>query len=428
MSADGHKYETVRGHSHLPGGVFLCLRVPVLASAPLSRYPVGHGEGAKRLGLDLEALRRTLRAKLTYPYHDATGRQRRKTESTTKPDWESAHKWPLQKQSDLLGGVVFSGDDPTLGDYLREWLRDAIEPAVARNTYLKREYAVRVHLTPELGHVRLSALDPRRVHALYSRLAREGYAYSTRREIHVALKMALKQAVRWGLLSRNVAEMVDPPKGRVALGEEDGEVRALTDEQARRLFAASSDSRWRNYYVVAVRTGLRPGELLWLRWGDIDLGSDPGSLRVRRTLDTHSTPTFNPPKSDAARRTVALHWEARDALFSQRAMLDAEGLPKGQKALVFPSTRGTPMSADNLRKRNLKPDLAKAGLPVLTLHELRHTFASIMLHEWHVPPAVVQEMLGHESISMTMGLYGHLFPGAQKDAIRALERLHRRPA
>ena len=77
------------------------------------------------------------------------------------------------------------------------------------------------------------------------------------------------------------------------------------------------------------------------------------------------------------------------------------------------------MSSDNLRMRRLKPDLAAAGLPDLTLHELRHTFASIMLHEWHVPPAVVQEMLGHESITLTMGLYGHLFPGAQKGAIRA---------
>lgn len=163
--------------------------------------------------------------------------------------------------------------------------------------------------------------------------------------------------------------------------ERKGELSALTDEQARRFFAASSESRWRYCYVVAVRTGLRPGELLGLRWQDLDLDSDPGSLRVRRTPDTHSTPTFNPPKSEAARRTVALHWEAQDALQAQRAMLAAEGLPVGQKALVFPSTKGTPMSADNLRKRDLKPDLARAGLPELTLHELRHTFASIMLHE-----------------------------------------------
>ena len=85
------------------------------------------------------------------------------------------------------------------------------------------------------------------------------------------------------------------------------------------------------------------------------------------------------------------------------------------------------MSSDNLRKRSLKPDLARADLSEFTLHELRHTFASIMLHEWRVSPSIVQEMLGHESITMTMGIYGHLFPGAQEDAMRALARMHRRP-
>ncbi len=85
------------------------------------------------------------------------------------------------------------------------------------------------------------------------------------------------------------------------------------------------------------------------------------------------------------------------------------------------------MKSDNLRKRNVKPDLARAGLPELTLHELRHTFASIMLHEWRVYPDTVREMLGHESITMTMGLYGHLMENAQADAIRALRRLHQRP-
>lgn len=374
-------------------------------------------------------------AKLTYPYHDPlTGRTKRKTESTTKPDWDSAHKWLLEKQTDLFGDVVASVEDPFLGDFLADWLRDVVQPAVARNTYLKREYAVRIHLSPALAHVRLSELEPRRVHALYSRLAQTETAsgsplsYATRREIHVSLKMALKQAVRWGLVRRNVAEMVEPPKGVVSLGEEDtGEVRALTDAQAYTLFEATEGKRWHNYYVAAIRTGLRPGEMLGLRWGDLSLGADPGSLKVRRSLDTHSSPRFGPPKSDAARRTLALHWEAVDSFSAQRTMLAAEGLPVGPKDLVFPSRIGTPMSSDNLRKRHLKPDLTRVGLPELTLHELRHTFASIMLHEWGVPPAVVQEMLGHESITMTMGLYGHLFPGAQEGAIRALARLHKRP-
>ncbi len=113
-------------------------------------------------------------AKLTYPYHgSATGRTKRKTESTTKPGWGAAHRWLLEKQTDLLGGIVVSVEEPPLGDFLSGWLRGVVEPSVARNTYLKRRYAVRNHLAPAMGHVKLSELEPRRIHALYSRLARE---------------------------------------------------------------------------------------------------------------------------------------------------------------------------------------------------------------------------------------------------------------
>ena len=98
-------------------------------------------------------------------------------------------------------------------------------------------------------------------------------------------------------------------------------------------------------------------------------------------------------------------------------MLGREGLAVGERDLVFPSETGSPMSSDNLRKRHLGPALEGAGLPYVTLHELRHTFASIMLHEWMVPPAVVSKMMGHKSIAFTFDLYGHLIPSAQEDVM-----------
>ncbi len=373
-------------------------------------------------------------AALSYPYFDpGTGRTKSRRVNTTKGSWEEAHTWMVQKQHDLLGGVPASAEDPTVGSFLAGWLRDVVEPSVAPKTHEKRRYHVNSHVSPAIGGVRLKDLQARQVHALYVRMARRDppLSYSTRRDVHTTLKMALKQAVRWGLLTQNPTELVDPP--RPAPGDEDdeegGEVRALTDEQARRLFAATEGKRWRNYYVAAVRTGLRPGELLGLRWGDLDLSTDPASLRVRRTLairEGGGTYT-KPPKSKAGRRSLALHWEASDALTAQRAMLESEGLPTGTGDWVFPSTTGSAMNRNNLRFRHLQPDLEAAGLPRLTLHELRHTFASIMLHEWRVYPDTVREMLGHESITMTMGLYGHLMENAQADAIRALRRLHQRP-
>ena len=377
-------------------------------------------------------------AALSYPYYDPdTGRTKTKRASTTKKGWEAAHRWLMQKQNDLLGGVPDAPQNPPLGEYLDEWLRNVVEPSVAPKTHEKREYHVRVHISPALGHVRLKDLQARQIHTLYVRMARtesQGrapLAASTRRDIHTTLKMALKQAVRWGLMPQNPAEFVDPPRPTEVDGEEEGgeEIRALTDEQARVLFEATAGKRWHHYYVAAVRTGLRPGELLGLRWGDLDLGVDPASLRVRRTLAIKQGGGFyfKPPKSKASRRTLALHWEASDALEAQRVRLAGEGLPVEKGDLVFPSTSGTPMNRNNLRYRHFQPDLEAAGLPRLTLHELRHTFASIMLHEWRVYPDTVREMLGHESITMTMGLYGHLMENAQADAIRALRRLHQRP-
>ena len=163
--------------------------------------------------------------------------------------------------------------------------------------------------------------------------------------------------------------------------------------------------------------------------GDLALDSDPASLRVRRTLAIREGGGFyfKQPKSKASRRTLALHWEAAEALEAQRTMLEDEELPVGKRDLVFPSSTGSPMNRNNLRFRRLQPDLAAAGLPRLTLHELRHTFASVALYEWRMPPAVVQEIMGHESIRMTMDLYGHLIPGSQEAAIRALRAMHRKP-
>ena len=208
-------------------------------------------------------------AALSYPYYDPeTGRTKRRRTSTTKKSWEEAHKWLIQKQIDLLGGVPDAPQNPSVG----EWLADVVEPSVAPKTYEKRSYHVRVHISPALGHVKLKDLQARQIHTLYVRMARRDppLATSTRRDVHTTLKMALKQAVRWGLIPQNPAEFVDPPKPQETTDREEeggGEIRALSEEQAELLFSETEGKRWHHYYVAAVRTGLRPGELLGLQWG-----------------------------------------------------------------------------------------------------------------------------------------------------------------
>ncbi len=378
-------------------------------------------------------------AAFTYPYYDAkTGRMKRHRAQTTKPDWESAEAWLVALKSDVLRGREVAPDDPRLSEYLCEWLADTVEPSVAPKTYAKREYHVRNHIIPALGPARIKELQPRQIHGLYVDMQRNGYSISTRRDVHGTLNMALSQAVRWGMISRSPLDLVEPPKARTgdASGEEphDDEIRALTDGQARALFAATRGQRWSHYYAAAIRAGLRPGEMLGLQWGDLSLSADPASLRVRRALSAKPGTSkegggayMKSPKSPASRRTLVLHWEAVDAFLAQRDMLRSEGLSVGDRSLVFPNTLGRPMNAHNLRNRHLRPALAAAGLPPLTLHELRHTFASIMLYEWRVGIEVVSKMLGHARVSYTLDIYGHLAPDAQAQAIQALQALQRRP-
>jgi integrase len=177
--------------------------------------------------------------------------------------------------------------------------------------------------------------------------------------------------------------------------------------------------------VLALTTGLRRGELLGLKWADIDLENT--TLSVNRSMDTlYGPPEEKAPKRQSSRRTVLLVPEAVAALRLHRRRQAEERLAAGpawrERDLVFPTTLGTLTLGDNLLKRNLRPLLEKAGLPPLTFHELRHTFATFHLASGG-KPKVIQEILGHSSIKTTMDTYSHLILGMQEEAAERLQRL-----
>lgn len=356
------------------------------------------------------------------------GGQKRLT--TTKKNKREARKWLRQMLAERDGGLVVASENPTLREWLGEWLREVVEPSVAPKTLEKRTYHVNAHILPALGNVRLADLRPRQIHAFYVRMSRREppLAASTRRAIHQTLRMALAQGVRWGVLPSNPVDLVEPPRPTLEEeAHEEEKVRALTDAQAEELFAV--ESRWRNYYVVAIRAGARPGEMLGLKWGDLIPGEDLDSIKIRRSLAVAEDGSLylKGPKNRWSRRTIPLHWQASEALTNQREMLVREGLSVGPDDWIFPSTTGTPMNRHNLLYRHLKPDLRALGLPALSLHELRHTFASIMLYEWRVPADVVAGLLGHKNIRMTQELYGHFIKSAPADAMRSLRRSQKPP-
>jgi integrase len=267
-----------------------------------------------------------------------------------------------------------------------------------------------------LGSVKLKALSPTHVRGLYKEKL-SSLSPRTVQYIHVTLHKALKQAVSDGLIPRNATEAVKPPQVRRE------EIRPLTPEQVKMLIDAASGDRLEALYVLAVHTGLRQGELLGLKWDDIDL--EAGTLQVRRALITaRGGPRLAAPKTKGSRRRVSLTGTAAQVLKGhlerQLEEIDQAGSLWQENGLVFASETGTPLDRRDVTSRRFKPLLQRAGLPHFRFHDLRHTCATLLLTK-NVNPKVVSEMLGHSSIAVTLDTYSHVLPNMQDSAARALE-------
>jgi integrase len=310
-------------------------------------------------------------------------------------------------------------DKMTFGEYLDRWLRDVVKGSVARHTYKDYEGKVRLHLKPTLGPVRLKDLTSAHLQALYRQKTEDGLSPRTVEYIHSTARKALAKAEEWDLVRKNVARYARPP------AKEHKEHHTLTVPQSKAFFAAAAGDRLEALYVLVLTTGLRRGELLGLKWADMDL--EKTALSVNRSMDTlYGPPEEKAPKRQSSRRTVLLVLEAVAALRLHRRRQAEERLAAGpawrEQDLVFPTRLGTPMLGDHLLKRNLRPLLEKAGLPPLTFHELRHTFATFHLASGG-KPKVIQEILGHSSIKTTMDTYSHVIPGMQEEAAERLQWL-----
>lgn len=262
----------------------------------------------------------------------------------------------------------------------------------------------------------MAALTPVHVRGLYRERLDAGLSPRTVRYIHTTLHKALEAAVMDGLIPRNVASTVKAPCPRGP------EIRPLSQEQARKFLEVAREDRFYALYVLALHCGLREGELLGLKWEDVDL--EGGTLQVRRTLsETRTGHKFELPKNGKG-RSIKLSRRAVEALRSHRRRQNEERLRVGSlwqdNDLVFPTTTGTTMRATNLLGRHFKPLLEKAGLPAVRLHDLRHTCATILLVAGK-HPKYVQELLGHASISITLDIYSHVIEGMDGGLAEAMD-------
>lgn len=310
--------------------------------------------------------------------------------------------------SDRDDGLVFDAGSLTTGEYLARWLTDSVRGTVRSSTYRSYGRVVNGHLAPGIGWEKLAKLRPDHIRRLYRGMLDAGKSTRTVQYAHTLLKRALTQAVMDGLIPRNAAEAVRPPK----LQRE--EIQPLNADQVRALLDAAeeADDRLRTFYAVAVRTGMRPGEMLALRWSDVDLeAGGNAAVRINRSL---SDGEFTAPKTARSRRRITLSPATVAALKSHRKRQLEERMSKAglweDHDLVFPSSVGTPKSQRNLN-RGFKIAAKRAGLPNhFKLYDLRHTCATLLLSR-NIHPKYVQELLGHASIALTLDTYSHVIPG-----------------
>jgi integrase len=349
-----------------------------------------------------------------YTVETATGAKRKAVYAKTRK--EVSEKLTAA-MVDASKGITADGGPKTMGAFLTSWLENSVRGSVRKSTYDRNESLCRVHLIPALGRKKLKTLGATDVAGFYRSRLDSGCSPASVHKMHETLHKALKQAVRWGYMTKNPADDVDPPKVHAE------EITPLTREEARRLLDTVQGDRLEALYVVALHTGLRQGELLALRWEDLDL--EARKLQVRRTVTKDGGKLeIGPTKTAKGRRTVKLTRDATEALRGHldRQLEEIDGLGDlfRENGLVFCSTKGTLINPTNLRKRSFAPLLERAGLPHMTFHQLRHTAATILLLK-NVNPKIVSEMLGHASITITLDTYSHVLPNMQDSAVAAME-------
>ena len=322
-----------------------------------------------------------------------------------------------QTLHDQQQNLPIPSDRLTVAQFIDRWLADVVKPTRQATTHKQYADHVRLYIKPAIGRKVLSRLTPEDVQSMMRDRLDAGLSPRTVQDFRGTLRTALSRAVKWGLVTRNVATLVDAPR------IEHVERKMLTPVEVRRFLDAAKGDRLEALYTVAVALGLRQGECLGLKWDDVDL--DARSLMVRRSLARYDGKLhLKEPKTASSRRRIDLPEVAVTALRAHKVRQLEERLLAGGKwheqGLIFPSRKGTPYDASELREQFYKL-LRRAELPHMRFHDLRHSCASLLLAQG-VPARVIMEILGHTQIGTTMNLYSHVMPSLRREAADVMDR------
>lgn len=337
-------------------------------------------------------------------------RKRKTFYGKTRKEVQELLKNALHQQQQ---GTLATGPQQTVKQFLEQWLEQVHKPTIRLSSYIKYRGLLDRDILPVLGHLRLQKLTPQHVQALYAKKLKEGLTARTIHSIHSLLHKALDNAARWDLVGRNVCDLVTQPRPTQK------EIRPLNKEQAMQLLKAAREHRFEALLTMAVATGMRRGELLGLRWQDINFAD--ACLHVRRTVNRirgHGI-VESEPKTSQGKRKITLPQFAVEALKEHRLRQREARLQAGsawqEHDLVFSNIYGGYLDPGNAL-RIFHKLVEEAGLPHMRFHDLRHSAATILLG-MGVHPKVVQELLGHSKIGVTIDIYSHILPSMQQEAM-----------
>ena len=306
----------------------------------------------------------------------------------------------------------------TVAQYLTFWLTHSAQTRLQPRTFASYCQVIRTHIAPLLGHRPLAKLSPEHVQQWLNERHASGLSARTCQYARAILRSALAQALKWNLVGRNVAQLVDPP------ASQKHEITPFDVDQARTLLATTSGHRLAALFSVAVAMGLRLGEALGLRWEDVNF--EDGVLRLRVALQRiDGALVLTDVKSRRSRRGLVMPATVLAALKTHRVRQLEQRLAAGDRwsdtGLVFTTRHGKALDARNV-SRQFHKILTAAGLPSIRFHDLRHTAASLLLAQG-VEPLTIMEILGHSQVSLTLDTYTHVMPTLQRDAAAKMDAI-----
>jgi integrase len=316
-----------------------------------------------------------------------------------------------QAHNDIAAGINAGTVSLTLGQWLTKWL-ELIKPTVEPNTYTPYERHVRMHISPHIGSVRLNRLNKAVIRGLYTALAKASVSAAMQNKVGTTLTVALNRAVADDILPSNPAATIRKPKTTKP------EIKPLDPAQVEAFLRAARADRLYAFYLTALDSGARPGELFALRWPDLDV--EGRFITISKSLEElGGVLRVKSPKTAKSRRRIDLSSETVAALVEHRKSMLAEGHIAGP---VFCDNRGGYLRISNLRRDSFLPILKAANLSGVRLYDLRHTCATLLLLA-DVSAKVVSERLGHSSITLTLDTYSHVLPTMQRRAADTMGRI-----